>query len=124
MSRMSMSIVTCQFFYLWYYLGSRRDLIRLTIFDLLREGVLAFFICWFIGFLMYLFIEAPVVNLLYLVFGLRRRVELSKKDKEQKDTKFEEIVKESVLDENANIKEDCKSAIMDPALIKSQNTYN
>ena len=130
-SRMSMSIVTCQFFYLWYYLGTRRDLIRLTIFDLLREGILAFFVCWFIGFLMYMFIEAPVVNLLYLVFGLRRRVEIKAElsDKEKKILKLEQQInhenkEESVLDENANIKEDFKSAITDPIIIKNKNLYN
>lgn len=130
MSRMSMSIVTCQFFYLWYYLGTRRDLIRLTIFDLLREGVLAFFVCWFIGFLMYMFIEAPFVNLLYLVFGLRRRVEIKTElsEKEKEIQKLEQQInydsKELDLDENANIKEDCKSAIIDPVIIKNKNLYN
>jgi len=118
MSRMSMSMVTCQFFYLWYYLGTRRDLIRLTIFDLMREGILAFFLCWFIGFLMYLFIEAPCVNLLYTMFGLRRRVELTEKLEETETDKLEtskeeKIMKEdSMLDENANVKEECQCAYL------------
>ena len=113
MSRMSMSIVTCQFFYLWYYLGSRRDLIRLTMFEMLREGVLAFFVCWFIGFLVHLFIEAPMVNLLYMAFGLRRRVELSEQAKAEIKLKeqISEEIPESAVDENSNVKEDCKSAI-------------
>lgn len=131
-SRMSMSMVTCQFFYLFYYLGSRRDLIRLTMFELIREGVLAFFVCWFIGFLMYLFIEAPVVSVLYTLLGLRRRIELTEKVREldeqaakeqeakeqaakeltakaEKELK-EKIAKlaEPILDENANITGDYK----------------
>ena len=109
MSRMSMSIATCQFFYLWFYLGTRRDLIRLTWFDLLREGVLAFFVCWLIGFLVHLFIEAPMVNLLYLAFGLRRRIELAEKAKaltevELKEQQMLKLAK-SVLDENSNVQE-------------------
>ena len=128
-SRMSMSIVTCQFFYLWYFLGSRRDIIRLTVFDLLREGILAFFVCLFIGFLMHLFIEAPIVNLLYTIFGLRRRIELTEKVKEesekvelQKQIQIqtnEQILKEDqMVDENANEK-DCKSNYTDLDLIQS-----
>lgn len=118
MSRMSMSMVTCQFFYLWYYLGTRRDLIRLTVFDLMREGILAFFLCWFIGFLMYLFIEAPVVSVLYTILGLKRRTELTEKAKEVKEQVVEQpqIVKKEIvneepeLDENANSTESCKDA--------------
>lgn len=95
----------------------------------MREGVLAFFICWFIGFLMYLFIEAPVVNVLYTMFGLRRRIELTdqaNKQSELQNSKKETIIKEeSTLDENANIKEDCKSGyVIDSDLKCTANVGN
>lgn len=88
----------------------------------MREGVLAFFVCWFIGFLVYLFIEAPLVNLLYTLFDLRRRIELidkarevAEKERELKAKQLAEEVEnntgkqqkaklaEPILDENANI---------------------
>ena len=133
MSRMSMSIVTCQFFYLWVYLGSRRDLIRLTWFDLLREGILAFFLCWFIGFLVHLFIEAPMISLLYTAFGLRRRTELTEKAKALHEAELKErqmlktmrnSVRPAVLDENSNVHADRNGAISNPDPKAANLTYN
>lgn len=56
---------------------------------------------------MYLFIEAPVVSLLYTAFGLKRRIELNGTKENAKLEIKEQIIKstEPILDENANVKE-------------------
>ena len=94
-----------QFIYLWYNIGAKQDLFRLTGIDLAKEAVLSLVASLIIGNLVFAFLEAPIQNILFYLTGMDRKKAKLKQDcstaRLSSDIQ-EQMTQEQILLEQAN----------------------
>lgn len=69
-----------QFVYLWYNIGQRRDLFRITAMDLCKEALYSLAVSLVIGHVVFVFLEAPIQNILLHLTGMEKRKAKLKQD--------------------------------------------
>ena len=93
LSRLSYTIIMSQFIYLWYNIGTRRDLVRMATIDLMKEALLSLVASFLIGNLVFVFLEAPIQNILLYLTGMGKRKSSLKQD--GSCTTFSSVMKKS-----------------------------
>lgn len=102
-----------QFIYLWYNIGTRKNLFRLTILNIFKEAVFSLVISVLISNIVFVFFECPISNLLAYFSGLDKKKKQLKQDcsttklnSEQEIVKDPEFAKPKInimlFDENSN----------------------
>lgn len=108
-----------QFVYLWYNIGTKKQIFSLTMLDIMKEAVFSLVISIMIGNFVFTFLECPIANLLSYLTGLDKKKTQLKKDcssarlnseiqqELQKETKDQELFSKPKInvilyDENSN----------------------
>ena len=76
-SRMSFSLIICQFTFLFYQLGSTRTVYHYNRMTAFKEAFSGFFFTFALGNFIFLFFEQPLTRVFQKVAGIKRRSEIA-----------------------------------------------